>query len=110
MKSYAKRYEEDDELLLAAAGSEQLERRAHLRKVWEEWISSKEAWLQCQERHLIQVRPLGTRRALHHIHVLSAVLFCVAICHAFRGIVSRRNRIQSLKTDDIEASSCAVHG
>lgn len=58
LKAYAKRYEDDDELLLAAAGSEQLERRTQLRKLWEEWMSGKDAWLQRQNQHLARVRSL----------------------------------------------------
>lgn len=58
LKTYAKKYEEDDELLLAAAGSEQLERRAHLRRVWQDWRSSKQPWLERQADHLVQVIPL----------------------------------------------------
>ena len=55
LKTYAKRYEEDDELLLAAAGSEQLQRRTQLRVQFEEWHKSKAEWVQVQEQHKTEV-------------------------------------------------------
>lgn len=55
LKVYAKKYEEDDELLLAAAGSEQLQRRTQLRTQWEEWHQSKSDWIQTQEENCLKV-------------------------------------------------------
>lgn len=52
---YAKRYEEDDELLLAAAGSEQLQRRTQLRTLWEEWHQSKADWIRMQDDNCMKV-------------------------------------------------------
>lgn len=41
---------------MAAAGSEQLQRRQQLRVSWEAWSASKEEWRQRQLEHFTQVR------------------------------------------------------
>lgn len=56
LKVFARKYEEDDELLLAAAGSEQLQRRKQLRMQWEDWHNSRGQWIQMQNDHCMKVR------------------------------------------------------
>jgi translation initiation factor 3 subunit B len=55
LRGYAKRYEEEDELLMAAAGSEQLQRRQQLRLQWEAWSAGKEEWRAAQASHMCSV-------------------------------------------------------
>jgi translation initiation factor 3 subunit B len=52
LKSYAKKYDEQDELLLAAADTELLARRARKRAEWEAFVQSKKEWLAQQEEHV----------------------------------------------------------
>lgn len=55
LKTFARKYEADDELLLAAAGSEQLQKRKQLRMDWEEWHATKADWILMQADHCTKV-------------------------------------------------------
>lgn len=45
LKAYSKRYEEEDEALLAAVDSEFVAERERLMRSWEEWHNTKTAWV-----------------------------------------------------------------
>jgi uncharacterized protein with WD repeat len=55
LKSYAKKYDEQDELLLAAADTELLAKRARKKAEWEEYMAGKAEWLKEAEAHLVEV-------------------------------------------------------
>eukprot|EP01025_Chloroclados_australasicus_P046582 TRINITY_DN5137_c0_g2_i1.p2 TRINITY_DN5137_c0_g2~~TRINITY_DN5137_c0_g2_i1.p2 ORF type:complete len:174 (-),score=31.19 TRINITY_DN5137_c0_g2_i1:212-709(-) len=52
LKQYAKRFEEQDELLLAAADTELLQLRQKKRREWEAFLASKDGWLQQQTEYI----------------------------------------------------------
>jgi translation initiation factor 3 subunit B len=57
LKVYAKKYDEQDEQLLAAADTEQMRVRAQKRAEWESFVGGKQAWK--QEQHDALVKFLG---------------------------------------------------
>lgn len=59
LKSYAKKFDEQDELLLAAADTELLAKRARKKAEWEAFMASKQDWVKEQEEHAIAV--LGSK-------------------------------------------------
>lgn len=59
LKSYGKRYEEEDEALLAAVDSEAAAERRRIEEAWKEWQKSKERWV--KEQIEGAKRLLGTR-------------------------------------------------
>ncbi|KAL4518998.1 hypothetical protein Ndes2526A_g00106 [Nannochloris sp. 'desiccata'] len=50
LKQYSKRYEEEDEKLLAAADSEFLAERERMVNAWREWRAAKDAWVAEQQK------------------------------------------------------------
>ena len=57
LKSYAKKYDEQDEQLLAAADTEQMRVRQQKRVEWEAFEQSKQGWV--AEQHRLLVVQLG---------------------------------------------------
>ena len=50
LKKYSKRYDEEDEALLASADAELLAERSRLAAKWREWLETKKAWVEEQEQ------------------------------------------------------------